>query len=469
MAEAATRPGSERVCPPSVAGAGVGSSYAGGRDVYGMVEAADVTGASVGSSHASGMGWGACPGTGGGRSTASLGAHRGQPLRHQRRLLFCRTPWCTMPTRLAALCALLLTGSMANADTAPDYDQLRAKKALAVAQGTSPVYGVAHSQPQNLIAAQLALADCEQRRDATNAPCELIQLNDQRITSAQELRDRLPASPRPLYLWRYASPGATVYLAGSIHILKPTLYPLPAPFEAAFEQSDALAVEVDLSAVTPAELQARMLGAGRLPEGQTLATVLPRRLYRRLARRLAGDGMDIAPLQGVKPALVMNQLTVFGLMAFGYSPQFGMEQYFTAKKGTRPILELESIDAQLELLFDQPLATQVQLLKDTLDQEAELEPLLAGMLRAWLSGADAEFLRLFEQQAGQSELARAFNRRLLDERNIGMARKVEEYLSGQGTYFVLVGAAHLVGAKGIVSLLAKQGLNGTRILSDAAL
>ena len=165
----------------------------------------------------------------------------------------------------------------------------------------------------------------------------------------------------------------------------------------------------------------------------------------------------------------MNQLTVFGLMAFGYSPQFGMEQYFTAKKGTRPILELESIDAQLELLFDQPLATQVQLLKDTLDQEAELEPLLAGMLRAWLSGADAEFLRLFEQQAGQSELARAFNRRLLDERNIGMARKVEEYLSGQGTYFVLVGAAHLVGAKGIVSLLAKQGLNGTRILSDAAL
>ena len=115
------------------------------------------------------------------------------------------------------------------------------------------------------------------------------------------------------------------------------------------------------------------------------------------------------------------------------------------------------------------MAMQVQLLEDTLDQEAQFEPLLAGMLRAWLAGADDEFLALFEQQAGESELAREFNRMLLDERNIGMAESIAGYLQGTGTYFVLVGAAHFVGDNGIISLLERKDINGSRILSDAKL
>lgn len=350
-----------------------------------------------------------------------------------------------------------------------DYDQLPGKKALAAAQGASPIYGVAHSQPQDLAAAQFALADCEQQRGGDSAPCELVRLNDQRITSARDMRDALPEGPRPLYLWRYTAPEATVYLAGSIHLLKATLYPLPEPFEAAFRQADTLVVEVDLSALPAAELQTRMLLAGKLSDGKSLATVLPPELYERLSRRLASDGMDISLFEGLKPTMIMNQLAVVGLMAFGYNPQFGMEQYFTAKRGKRPVLELESIDAQLELLFGQPMATQVQLLQDTLDQEAEMEPLLAGMVGAWLLGADDEFLRLFEQQAGDSELAKAFNRRLLDDRNAGMAGRIAEYLNGAGTYFVLVGAAHFIGEHGIVSLLEERGVKGTRIMSDAVL
>ena len=349
-----------------------------------------------------------------------------------------------------------------------DYDQLPGKKALAAAQGAAPVYGVAHSQPQDLAAAQFALADCEQQRGGDSAPCELLRLNDQRITSAQEMRDALPEGPRPLYLWRYTTPEATVYLAGSIHLLKATLYPLPEPFEAAFRQADTLVVEVDLSALPAAELQTRMLLAGKLSDGKSLATVLPPELYERLSRRLASDGMDISLFEGLQPAMIMNQLAVVSLMAFGYNPQFGMEQYFTAKRGKRPVLELESVDAQLELLFGQPMATQVQLLQDTLDQQAELEPLLAGLVGAWLVGADDEFLRLFEQQAGDSELAKAFNRRLLDDRNADMAGRIAEYLNGTGTYFVLVGAAHFIGENGIVSLLEEQGVYGTRIMSDAS-
>lgn len=371
--------------------------------------------------------------------------------------------------RLAAACAAALAVGTAPAAAPPDYDGLPGKKALAVAQSSPPVYGVAHSQPRDFIAAQLALMNCSQERGEASAPCELIRLNDRQITTARQLRDAIPEGPRPLFLWRYTGPGATVYLAGSIHLLKQTLHPLPEPLEAAFRQADTLVVEVDLFAMAQDELMAKMLSVSQLPEGQSLATVLPPALYERLSRRLAGDGDDIDHQQRLQPALIVQNLTLLGAMALGYEGQYGLEHHFLAKKGKRPVLELESIDAQLELLFGQPMNMQIQLLEDTLDQAAELEPLLADLVRAWLGGADDKFLRLFEEQAGQSELSRAFSRQLLDDRNIGMAGKISGYLNGKGTYFVLVGAAHVVGEKGIVNLLKEQGIDGTRIMSDAVL
>ena len=373
--------------------------------------------------------------------------------------------------RLTAAIAALLAFVVVPAfpDTVGEYAALPGKKALAVAEGAAPVHGIAHSQPQNAVAGQLALMDCREKRAAASSPCELIRLNDQVITTARELRSGLPPGPGPLYLWRYASQTATVFLAGSLHFLKETLYPLPEPFEAAFRQADTLVVEVDLAALPATELQSKSVAAGRLPGGQTLTTVLPPELHERLSRRLAGDGMDIVHIESLNPAAIMNQLVVSGLLALGYSPQFGLEQHFTERKGERPVLELESIDAQFDLLFGLPMAMQVQLLEDTLDQEPQFEPLLADMVRAWLAGADDAFLELFKQQAGDSETAREFNRRLLDGRNPGMAETIAGYLDGTGTYFVLVGTAHFIGDTGIVNLLAQQGIEGTRLRSDTKL
>ena len=99
-------------------------------------------------------------------------------------------------------------------------------------------------------------------------------------------------------------------------------------------------------------------------------------------------------------------------------------------------------------------------------QKRPIEPLLVEMLVAWMSGNDHQFVELFALQAGDSPLARAFNRQLLEERNVGMANKVRSYLRSQGTYFVLAGAAHFLGAEGIVALLADQDILGHRVMSN---
>jgi hypothetical protein len=46
---------------------------------------------------------------------------------------------------------------------------------------------------------------------------------------------------------------------------------------------------------------------------------------------------------------------------------------------------------------------------------------------------------------------------IIDDRNTAMALKVEGFLKMKETYFVIVGAGHLVGEKGMVEILKKKG------------
>jgi len=349
------------------------------------------------------------------------------------------------------------------------YDALPPAKAMAAPTGRPEATAtISHSQPHDIAAALQAVKGCQgQYPDA--APCELVRLNDERITTGREILARVPATPHPLYLWEYRQQASTVFLAGSVHVLKPSLYPLPRQLSAAFAQADYLVLEVNTEQYPRAVMQQRTMAHALLPADQTLTDLLPAPLAQRLDRSLAAHGMSFTALAGAKPAMVMTQLTIARLMALGYLPEYGVEQHFLGLRTRQEVLELETLDAQLALLFDQPLSMQVQLLADTLDLEPVVEPLLADLLVAWLSGDDASFLDLFKAQAGDSVLSEEFNRALLDDRNPAMAKKILGYLQQSGTYFVLVGAAHLVGERGVVSLLADAGVEGRRIQSSEPL
>jgi uncharacterized protein YbaP (TraB family) len=353
----------------------------------------------------------------------------------------------------------------------PAYDTLPRAKAMAVAPARpDAVQAVVEGQPHDLAASVAAREQCQAKARPGEA-CEVVRLNDERITSGREILARVPAGPHPLFLWHFQRGQTEVFLAGSIHVLKPSLYPLPAQFDAAFERADYLVLEVDISALPPNEMQQRTLQHALLADQQSLSDVLPAALHARLERHLAGYGMTTAMLSRAKPALVMNQIVVSRLLTLGYLPDSGVESHFLSRRSGQQVLELESLEAQLALLFDQPMATQVELLDETLEVADQIEPLLADMLVAWLAGDDQRFLEAFKAQSGDSPESRAFTRALLEDRNHTMAASIRGFLeSGSASsYFVLVGAAHLVGEEGIVPLLARQGVTGRRVMSTDAL
>ncbi len=380
--------------------------------------------------------------------------------------------------RFLATLLLLVAGQSAlgNAEAQPlsealSYERLSDSKALAVIPGIPDSNTSTHGQPNDLMAAITALRTCEAGRAPDQPPCELVRLNDEHITSGAEIRARAPQEDHPLYLWQIEGAQSTVYLAGSVHILKPSLYPLPAAYDAAFAAADTLVVEVNVGAVEPTALQAKTMSYASLADGERIQTVLPDHLADQLAASLARYGVPIHQVERLKPAFLMNQIVLLRLTSLGYQGEYGVEQHYLRQLGNRGLEELETLDQQLSLLFNQPMALQQQLLIDTLVQEAEIEPLVAGMIGAWFSGDDALFMEMFEAQSGDSELTRQFTEQLLDQRNLGMADKIQAYLAAEEprTYFVLVGAAHLIGDAGIIALLEERGIETQRLTSGSTI
>src|SRR5689334_15510961 len=66
---------------------------------------------------------------------------------------------------------------------------------------------------------------------------------------------QLHAAPATSFVWKATGKGATVYLAGSIHMLPQDAYPLHPAFERAFTDADLLVEEVDLAEMLGPEVQ----------------------------------------------------------------------------------------------------------------------------------------------------------------------------------------------------------------------
>jgi len=323
------------------------------------------------------------------------------------------------------------------------------------------------SQKSNRLAASsAALTQCQNAHADSMPQCELIELDNEYLPTAAEVKARVPLGNHPLYLWRYIHGDATVYLAGSVHILKPGFYPLARQYELAFASSEFLVVEVDTEQANPESIELLSLRYGRLPQGQTLSTVLPINLYTSLAQIMATYGMHLSHFEKLKPSLVIQQLAVIALLSIGYNPEAGLEAHFRRMKANRPVLELETIEFQLNLLYNAPLITQIQMTEAMVEEMASFETITTDLIVAWLSGDDEAFKKATHAKSGDTPEIRAFMEKLINKRNHSMAQKLTSYLQQAGTYFVLAGAAHLIGEEGIPNLLDEAGYQGHRLTTD---
>lgn len=351
-------------------------------------------------------------------------------------------------------------------DALREYPTVPESKAMAVSFTDEPMAFTTGGQDSDANAAESALVRCEHARLSfgSDRPCEIVRLNDAVASSSVDIKAGVEG-PHPLFMWRYENGATRLHLVGSIHVLKAALYPIPERIEAAFRDADHVAVEVDLENTDPAELAGTFAKFAFLADGARVEYSLGPAQRERLRDELRQLGIGAAAVAQFKPIFLATQLSVARLATFGYLPNYGLEAHFVSRLGDRTLHELETIEYQLALLASPSMEDQVEMLANTLDDMAEIEPTVAQMVRAWFLGDDGELLRLFEQYTAGSDADRRLLESLIYERNVTLAASIKDIMAKPGTWFVIVGAGHLPGPRGIVALLEAQGIQGHRVVS----
>ena len=257
-------------------------------------------------------------------------------------------------------------------------------------------------------------------------------------------------------VWVATSGDQTVYLGGTMHLLRPSDFPLPAEFNQAYQQADAVIFETDIGRLNdPATLQ-QMLTTMTYTDGRTLDTVLSPNAYTALTEYCKKIGVPVDTLHPYKPSFAMLALWRVELERFG-ATQDGVDMYFYEKAmaDRKPIQGLESIAQHLAYLAYMDEGHEDAFILQSLKDFKRMHALLNKMTAAWRNGDDAELDQLFI-----ADMKREFpslHQKLLVERNQNWLPMIESYFKTPATEFVLVGAAHLVGKEGIVRQLTQRG------------
>ena len=277
------------------------------------------------------------------------------------------------------------------------------------------------------------------------------------IASATAFNDRA-------LFWQVQSDTAKVYLLGSIHYADESFYPLRREIEQAFYSSGHLVVEINIDADKAQRYRELMQQKGSYQGEATIRDDISEETYRQLQYRLRRLGMPLDMVHKQKPGMLVLTLTAVQVMKMGFMPELGIDAYFLkrAVDSKKNIIELETVDEQMDIFLN--VSDGDILLRETLHSLDEADMLMMHMTRCWKRGDEACLENiLFEDAMTRYPSIISIYDELFFKRNESMANDIKRFLEGEGTYFVVIGAGHLVGDKGIPVLLRNAGFDVGRM------
>jgi uncharacterized protein YbaP (TraB family) len=266
----------------------------------------------------------------------------------------------------------------------------------------------------------------------------------------------------PLHsLWELHGKHNTVFLLGSIHVLRPGDYPLEPAVMQAYSNSKSLLMEINLEDVDLEQLQAEMMAGAMLPEGESLSGVLGPKRYARAETLAREVGVELATLDRFAPWFAAEAISQMQLMQLGFQPTSGVEMYFLerARGDGKSIAGLETVHDQIALFTGLSMDAQAEYLVSSLEQAHELPKQVDQMVHAWQRGDTAWFVDQMKSELGRDP---ALYQSVLAARNRKWIPKIEALLNDDKNYLVIVGTGHLVGHNSVIDLLKKDGVDATQ-------
>lgn len=246
-----------------------------------------------------------------------------------------------------------------------------------------------------------------------------------------------------------------IYLAGTVHLLRPQDFPLPPEFDEAYKRSQTIVFETDLQKAKAPEFAQGFMQAMMLPAGQTLKEVLSAESWAALEDYANKNQFSLNQFMSFSPAMVSILITMGEAKKNGVGD--GVDAYYDGlARGDKKVLgEMESANEVIEymkkLSNEDPNAIIKSALADVDTMSAELEK----MISSWRSG-DLEILDKTLTARMRNETPEMY-KVLIVERNQKWLVRLNDFLETPDVEMVLVGGLHLTGKDGLIAQLRHAG------------
>ncbi|RED47747.1 TraB/GumN family protein [Aestuariispira insulae] len=261
--------------------------------------------------------------------------------------------------------------------------------------------------------------------------------------------------------WVVRDQDTTVYLFGTIHIAPNGLDWLDEDMKGKLDRSQRLYLELSPEESSEEKAMAAVQKHGLLTPGESLKSRVGSELYEKLGDILAESGMPRNGFDMMRPWMIAINITVMEFVKRGMDPEYGSEkviQAYVADKG-KDIRGFETMEQQLGLFSSLTPEEENSFLENSLDQLAEIDRDADALINAWMSGDTAALERIqTEGFEGHETLIES----LIYARNRNWTGQIRDIMAEPGTFFIAVGAVHLVGDLGVPTLLQREGFQVER-------
>lgn len=274
--------------------------------------------------------------------------------------------------------------------------------------------------------------------------------------------------------WKIEKPGvAPSWLLGTMHVADPRVLAMPQPARAAFAGADTVVVESDEIADERKAASAVLARPDltMFTDGRSITDFVDAEEEVVLAEGLKRRGLSLAAVGRMKPWMIASFVALPACeIARKAAGAAFLDQKLAkdALAGGKVLKGLETLVEQISALDSLPLEPQVQGLVQTLQLGDRLEDVIETMSRLYLAGDTGMIMPMMRAAVPEDDADAAayaeFEQRIIVDRNHTMAERAAPILAG-GNVFMAVGALHLPGEEGLVSLLARQGFTVTGAVS----
>lgn len=238
------------------------------------------------------------------------------------------------------------------------------------------------------------------------------------------------------------------HIFGTFHVLCAADFSVEGVLQEKLSQAEQVYLEIDLS---DPQLQGQLLQHALMKNDTTLSQLYTQERFERISQAfLETTGQPLAFLQRLKPLLFVSMLlpSVLDCELTGVEVAL-MEAIDTDKVQVKG---LETVARQMEVFDRIPYRVQAKQFEELLFKQDSVKQAMAQLLSLYKTEDIDEMLALTEADPS----LQAYSDVLLGERNAQWLPIMVDAMKEKPTFFA-VGAAHLAGETGVVSLLRRAG------------